>query len=76
MTFESFESYRTDVLARLVKVCIQKHQTSARALQIMRWAQTQTTIIWDSYEAEEDIQDAAVALFRMSEKEALCATNS
>jgi hypothetical protein len=38
MTFEAFKGYVSDVLARLVIVCIQKHQPVERAAEIMTWA--------------------------------------
>ena len=66
MTFELFKSYVADVLARLVKVCIQKHQAVEDAARIMRWARTQLALIWESFEAGEPIGDVAVALFRLS----------
>jgi len=70
MTFAAFKTYVTNVLARLVKVCIQHSMTSARALGVMRWAHRQTSMIWDSFEADEPIQDVADALFRMGTTEA------
>ena len=68
MTFDAFKGYVTDVLARLVKVCIQKHMTSGRALGVMKWARTQSRVIWNSFEAGEPIDDVAAALFNLSAK--------
>lgn len=66
MTFAAFQEYVTDTLASLVKVCIQHRMRSARAIHVMRWARTKTSMIWDSFEADEPIQDVADALYRMS----------
>lgn len=68
MTRKGFGAYASDVLARLVKVCSQKHHTSSRALRIMRWAERQTTTIRRSFEAREPIRDVAAALYRLSAK--------
>lgn len=68
MTYAAFKGYVADVLARLVKVCIQHRMSAARALGIMRWAHTQTAVIWESFEQDEPIQDVAVALFALSAK--------
>jgi hypothetical protein len=53
-------------LARLVIVCIQKHQPVERAAEIMTWARTQARMIWESFEAGEPIQDVATALYWLS----------
>ena len=68
MTFDAFKGYVADVLARLVKVCIQKHMTSGRALGVMAWARSQRETIWNSFEAGEPIDDVAAALFNLSAK--------
>lgn len=68
MTYAAFKGYVADVLARLVKVCVQNHMSAARALGIMRWAHTQTGTIWDSFEAGEETQDVATALYWLSAK--------
>ena len=66
LTFELFKAYVRDVLARLVKVCIQHSMTSARALGVMRWAHRKSSMLWDSFEADEPIQDVATALYWLS----------
>ena len=68
MTFEAFASYVTDVLARLVKVCVENQRPVDDAARVMRWAKTQSALIWDSFEASEDVQDVAAALYRLSGK--------
>ncbi len=66
MTYEAFRAYVADVLARLVKTCINAHMTSSRALGVMRWAQGERETIWDSFEAGEATQDVATELYRLS----------
>jgi hypothetical protein len=64
MTFDAFKTYVADVLARLVKVCIQKRHTVAYASRVMCWAQERTRMIWDAFEARYSVQDAAMALYQ------------
>lgn len=66
MTFEAFKGYVADVLARLIKVCIQHRLRVDRAAQVMKWAQSKARMIWDSFEAGESIQDVATALYWLS----------
>lgn len=68
MTYEAFKSYVADVLARLVKVCIQRCMAVDCAARVLKWAHTQTGTIWDSFEAGEETQDVATALYWLSAK--------
>ncbi len=68
MTYAAFKGYVADVLARLVKVCIQHRMAVDYAARVVKWAHTQTTLIWESFEQGEPIQDVAVALFNLSAK--------
>jgi hypothetical protein len=66
MTFKGFKTYVADVLARLIKVCIQHRKPVDDAARIMRWAREQRAMIWESYEADEPVGDVARALYRMA----------
>lgn len=66
MTFDSFTAYVKDVLARLVVVCIEHNQPVASASRIMKWARARASMIWDSFEADEDVRDVATALYLLS----------
>ena len=63
MTYKAFQKYVADVLARLVKVCIQHHMRVSQAMGVMREAQKKSRLMWESFEQREDVQDVAEALW-------------
>ena len=66
MPYKAFKSYLGDVLARLVKVCIQKHQPVGRALKIMRWAEQKLGAIRDAWAEHVAVDDAARDLYELA----------
>lgn len=66
MPYQAFKSYIGDVLARLVKVCAQKHQPVGRALKIMRWAEQKRDSIKDAWREHVAVDDAAADLYELA----------
>ena len=66
MTYEAFKGYVADVLARLIKLCAEKPLPVQRGEAILAWAKDQSSTIWDSFEAGEDVRDVATALYLLS----------
>ena len=65
VTYKAFQEYTAKVLARLVKVCVQHQMPVDQADGVMRLARDKGRLIWTSFEAMEDVQDVAEALWNL-----------
>lgn len=61
-----FKTYRSNVLARLIKLCSQKFMASGPALKVVRWAEKKRDAIKDAWREHVTVDDAAQDLYELA----------
>ena len=61
-----FNTYRSTVLARLIKLCSQKLMASGPAIRLVRWAETKRDSLMDAWQEHVAVDDAARDLYDLA----------